>query len=313
MARVEELLNEQPCPGSCSAATDDEFIDKMRQFLILYQPSTPAGRQRLAVKFPGPYGALQLRQSRPPELRLAVECRILARQSDTVIAQKTALTPAAIGWYEKMFFSVRDALPAPDWVAANVLHPSCLENLSPLEGPLKQIAYEGGPDLYETMKSLLPQRDDLEAPAELEDDLDEMVNAVIRRRAVFCGMDSNKDNSRELVSLGRLLQSSAALKHDVGGGSTARELMVAEAVRSTIDAIKFFTGDAAVEDLEKNCPDMLEFDKAAAELRDHQLYDVIIGKGAKYEHLKSMKMPLARGPREDPPGSDHPDASAGST
>lgn len=311
-ARVQQLVGRPRGTVSPLSASDDIFVRTMRKFQLLYDASTPGGRQRLGEKFPGPYGAIQLRESVPAELQLAVQCRILARQTDAEIAKKVATTEESIDWYEKFFYNVRDRLDAPDWVWANVLRPGCLEIFSALEGQLKLVAYLCGPDVYEAIQNALPKLDGFEAPADLEGYLDETVIAAVRRQAVFMTLGFNKENSKVLFSLTRLLQAAAAVKRDSGATSTT-EAMVAEAVRATIDAIRFVTRGAAEEYLEQTCPDLLDLDTAAAELRDSELYDVVAGNAAKFAHLKDLKMPPPGPARNDPPLPDQHDASPGST
>jgi hypothetical protein len=64
--------------------------------------------------------AVQLRDAGGP-LRLEVEARLLAGQSDEEIGALCRLSPEVVHWYEACLFNVRDRLGSSTWVAARVI------------------------------------------------------------------------------------------------------------------------------------------------------------------------------------------------
>ena len=313
-ARVQSLLAPQSGMRAAPAVPDDDYVVRMQQFLRRYAPSPPAARLRLGTLFPGPYGALQLREHGARELQLSVQCRILAMQSDLWIARKTGLSPLTIDWYEKCFFNVRENLHAPDWIAAHVLHSSCLQNLSPQEGPWKRAAYLFGPRLFDALWSGLPQSADGaaggSAESELsvdsadisEDIMESAVQAGVRRRALLAALNDGQAIPKEFIVLVRQMQAWATAKLD-SESSSDTQVMLAEAVRHTLDNIHFIKGDMAVEWLQEHNPILLEYDNFAAELRDQQVYQAVSGNVASLEHLRYRTLPPPP-TRDDPPVSN---------
>ena len=290
-SRVQALLTPRWGRPARPTPQDDEFVRQMREYLLLDRSSTPIAHQRLGLRFPGPSGALQIRNHVTRDLQLSVQCRILARQTDPQIARQTALPPIAIHWFEKLFFHVRDLLDSPDWVSANVLAEGCLEELSPLEGSLKRAAYMFGDDVFDTLHTGLPKRDDLDAPADFEADLEQAALGAVQRRILLVALNPAHMAPADLAVLVRLVQAFAAHKRELQGEAGERENQVEEAVRHTLGAIQFIKGDMAVEWLQKHNPNLLEFDSDAVELRDSQVYAAISGNVAQLAHLKDRKMP----------------------
>jgi hypothetical protein len=304
-SRVQALLTPRCGRLARPTAQDDEVIRKMREYLLLERSSsTPSTRQRLGLRFPGPSGALQIRQHVTRDLQLSVQCRILARQTDIQIACKTALPPVAIHWYEQCFFQVRDLLGAPDWVASNVLAEGCLEDLAPLEGALKRVAYMFGAEVLDMLQSGLLKRDDLEGLADHEVDLEQAAIAGLQRQILLAVLDPAQRDRADLALLVRQLQALVAGRQAMQGDVGEQENQIADAVRHTLESIQFIKGDMAVEWLKEHNPILLEYDNFAAELRDQQVYTALSGNGAALEHLRDREMPPPPVRSAPPRGND---------
>lgn len=83
-------------------------------------------------------------------LRLQMECRTLAGQTDAEIAAKLVLDRRVMSTYEQMFFNVRDGLDAESWIQREVLDPVREGRLLPDEYVLKRFAYVDGPLAFES-------------------------------------------------------------------------------------------------------------------------------------------------------------------
>ena len=294
-ARVESLVSRMLTFDSrLSAQDDDDDVRLMRQFLLAYNPSSEARRQQLGKSCPGPYGVLRLREN-SPGLQLAVQCRILGRQSDVEIGSRTGLCPRRSGSTKKLCFHVRDRLDAIDWIWAFVLQPECVNNLSTVEMALKRIAYICGPAVFEEILAGLSRAAPTSEFIHLESQLDTLLTGGIRRFAIL-GLnllDVGQMEFEEFSKCARHLQRTAAAARDPKAESELQNQLT-DAIRETTKQLEFATGEAGDELYRQKYPELYEFDKGAAELRDYQLYDVLRGNHEKYAYLKDKKMPPPR-------------------
>jgi hypothetical protein len=78
----------------------------------------------------------------PTPVRVEVEARLLAGQSDAEVAAACGPSGPAVAWYEAAFFNVRDRLGSVDWVFTEVIDTTFPAND---DGPvLRWFAYTGG-------------------------------------------------------------------------------------------------------------------------------------------------------------------------
>jgi hypothetical protein len=81
----------------------------------------------------------------PTPVRVEVEARLLAGQSDAEVAAACGASGPAVRWYEAAFFNVRDRLASADWVLSEVINTSFPAGD---DGPvLHWFGYCGGPDV----------------------------------------------------------------------------------------------------------------------------------------------------------------------
>lgn len=80
-----------------------------------------------------------------------LEARLLAGQDDATIAARIGVTPAVIGWYERLFFNVRPMLHLQAYIMYTVI--GCRPDQALSEQPpgvaWKLYAYTGGPDVLD--------------------------------------------------------------------------------------------------------------------------------------------------------------------
>lgn len=295
-ARVLEIINHTPMPLR-SKIFDDHYVRVMRKFMLANRRLEPEGQKALFKKFPGPYHALALHEDiTGADTRLFVQSRLLAKQTNAEIADATGLLPTAIVWYEKIFFGVRDRIKNRDWILRHVLGPAEKRQVSNAELPIKLMAYFGGSAVLNFM---LSGARDVEAPQTPEEVIayvmDYATDGICRRAAMAVyTSEVNKYNQEQLMDMARQVKADTKAKED----ETDRQEVVATAIRHTIEAIHFIKGDMAVDFLRKHQPALLEFDNAAVELRDQQIYGVVTGNTEDLEQIKLLTMP-------DPPVRDN--------
>ena len=103
-----------------SFPSDDKWASIAALFFYRMECARTARQQEVqAARRPDLFHAYSLYMSlarAAKALVFEVECRLLAGQTDDEIAEHTGLPPAAIGWYEALFFCVRDCRQATGWI-----------------------------------------------------------------------------------------------------------------------------------------------------------------------------------------------------
>jgi hypothetical protein len=145
-------------------AEADHYLQPMQDYLFALRASRKSGQSLLSAQFPGPAIAWGLYRTGHPLTRLAIECRILARQSDADIARSQQLSLTGVEWYTQIFFDVRDRLDSRDWIAANVLHGAGLLSQSDPRATIQQLSYSGGLAVAEHLLAALPPLTENQTP-----------------------------------------------------------------------------------------------------------------------------------------------------
>jgi hypothetical protein len=128
MNRVVAMVDHRPQgegPGRCTRR-DDSYVKGLRNFILRYRSGETVARNVLKRENPGLYTAFSIHDHRGTDANVLslIEARLLAKQSDEEIAVDVPTLPAAIHWYEALYFNVRDRLMAHDWIMNYVLMPS---------------------------------------------------------------------------------------------------------------------------------------------------------------------------------------------
>jgi hypothetical protein len=207
--RVCELIDRDR-PGRCRPF-DDRPTRAMRDFLVQFRVADAQQRQRLAKVYPGPSAAYALHQCADSDLRMTVECRILAGLSDEEIASKHALSAIAVQWYEAIFFHVRDRMEALDWIIATVLNPE-RSQLSPTQRTLKRIAYFLGPAALEYLLDLFGERKPDRTRDEILNSIDEHNRRTIHRKILLALEEPLRDDRTILPLLKAAMSKKYAAK-----------------------------------------------------------------------------------------------------
>jgi len=188
----------------------DRYVRRMREWLLrLRGAGDAAARERLAVDFAGPAGAMKIHNEADAILRLRVEAGILARESDAAIAEKEVITPESVDWYEKVYFNVRDRIDASDWIVRQVLERQPGGAYPTDEHALKAFAYFCGRAAFEYLLSGFHSKSHPADPAELGSTLDE---AISNRTMINAAMAVSRFDLRPPDHLRVLRNSLRALK-----------------------------------------------------------------------------------------------------
>lgn len=119
--RVVSLFDQRPV-GRPSRRGDDRYVRAYYRFYPRWRRAgTERQRQQLFASQPGLFFAVLFHTHPDVEWRKILEARLLAGCSDEDIAKEYATLPAAIDWYEKLFFNVRDRLESHDWIVKTIL------------------------------------------------------------------------------------------------------------------------------------------------------------------------------------------------
>lgn len=130
--RIREVLAGKVKVKKCSRY-DDALVRRAFQFVSRWDNlakskkgigNIQSARQQLFAVDPAVYLAYEIFASDDAEkIRYALEARILARESNSVIAARLGTLDEAIGIYEQLFFNVRDRLNNSDYIVNRVIAP----------------------------------------------------------------------------------------------------------------------------------------------------------------------------------------------
>ena len=139
--RFHRVMSTTHEPPDESELRDDHFVCTMRE----YRRRHKVTEAELAAEFPGPYFAdrIAVGLDGDQRMRLCVEARILARQTDEEIAARLGTTALAIHWFEAIFFNVRPRLDSPDWLNIHLFNQTEWDH-GFFEYAVQYNAYHGG-------------------------------------------------------------------------------------------------------------------------------------------------------------------------
>ena len=125
-------------------------------------------REWLARNFPALADAHRLFTTDEPLHRATLEARLLAGETDDVIAARCGLTPAGVTWYHAVFYEVRPHLQASSYIATVVLAGKPYKGIArdDHEAILKSLASELGGQMVDEVLDCL--RDPPVVPASLD-------------------------------------------------------------------------------------------------------------------------------------------------
>jgi hypothetical protein len=206
--RVADLVTARKSPSRW----DDRWIREYARFYELAAQPNVRADQRPLDAFPYMYEAFRLRHDL--DLRAIVEAFILAGETDEQIAQRYGFHPESVGWYEAMYFHVRDRLESVTWVLKSI--GGILGSRPPLaaDGVLtreqirltwKVFGYYGGPSILEAVLGVLSPG--AKQPQQIDAWIDQKGTDAIKVRSAIAAywLESSPANALKLLRLARRL------------------------------------------------------------------------------------------------------------
>ncbi len=242
--RVLELIEARFFPRRPSRTQDDHYIHGYYCFLLRNR-FTDWRRYDLAAS--GEHLALvqahRLRWSLDAEDRAILEARILTRETDSEIAKRLGILPAAVDWYEGLFFTVRDRLDCAGWIdktVSSMAGPPPLYGIEPLTEQQRHAAYRtfgyyGGPIMLDhTISAITPRLQPLR-PENCAQWLDDAARAKVRQAAM---MNHCKFNRTNVHLLFRMHLNLLKQQQDTGDDACNEFLANVEAMVKTLSCLE---------------------------------------------------------------------------
>lgn len=152
--RAQSLIDDRSSIGRCRDDDDELTVWAVSYLSALRCGTVPDDDRRV----PDIAAAHDLEGQ--PELRLELQCRILAGQSSDEIAARLQITPDVVETYEALFFHTTDRLAAPDWILLQAVGRRPFTGTTPpdRETLLRWLAYAGGPVVLDlVLPHVLPE------------------------------------------------------------------------------------------------------------------------------------------------------------
>ena len=212
LARVMEMVRHRPRPLLASR-TDDHNIHAYRRVLLELAAAGEDGERREAVfrEYPAVCQAHLPHYSADVESRQVLEARLLTTESFDQIAARLATEPAAVKYYEQIFFSVRDRFEHRDWIRKVIRGPAIAgrgikstRSSSALRGyVLRLFAYHGGPLALEAVingmaTTTIPQRAK-DLAGWFKNSLDQLVRTTATAATTM--LEMNQKNMMQIIKL----------------------------------------------------------------------------------------------------------------
>jgi hypothetical protein len=104
------------------------------------------------------WGACRIWNNRDPVVRAEVEARILAGETDEIVARRVGYPVDAVAAFERLFFNVRERIEATSYIMIFVIGPAVHLGLSPDDYPAiwKLLGYHLGPVALDLLMFTLP-------------------------------------------------------------------------------------------------------------------------------------------------------------
>lgn len=243
-----------------------------------------AERAILSAKRPALESAVRLAEGNHGRLRHALEARVLAGETPSVIALKTGLADHVIRWYEHLFFDVRRFLDQTDYILQHALVQLPEEGSE--EFAWKVFGYLVGPAALDLLMGA-PARPRPPSSREAADYLVESAGVVIRARAALASRIAAADDPSATAEMVRaVLRSSGTDRNEQVG---TQEALMARHIRAMLDEIPWSfgaNGEASVD------PVIAKYDRGAVELHDDELLRCAAGeKLPELDQFENFELP----------------------
>jgi hypothetical protein len=228
----------QPFPTLDDALTRDAW----RFLRDLRRCRDDADRQRLAQRHPAIAAAYHLFTQAGPLQRAALEARLLACESDEIIAQKCCCTPAVVAAFHHLFFAVRPHLQAEAYILNVTIGPKVHAGLTPADHEilLKLVGYRMGGRMVDQLLAYFADPPDCSTfLSQLDGQALEKLRGKLLLRAMILSLTLPADavTAARLPAVRRLLAQAGVLDNRSAGDENSP----LPAVRAALDYREFFS------------------------------------------------------------------------
>lgn len=260
---------------------DDDVIRNARTYHMARKSANPSKLSSFFARQPGMYYAFQIYDHYDDVVRVWIEARILARQTNEEIADKIGTLPDAIDCYEKLFFNVRDRIDRGDWINRQIVNsllgmqmsdPNSLINN---EMSLKFFGYYAGPIVLDFLISGWSFRSKPSNAEEFTEMLDEHMNTTLRRRSAEAAQQFsiNKFNVMQVFETHtRIMEIQHSMESKAMGGKTPVEANILAMLEGLREATTIGGFEAAKRPVAKKINEM---SKKGIILRDSHLQELV--------------------------------------
>lgn len=288
--RAMDLVNHRPRPKRAHRTLDDRDIKTYRSFLLALKNHGESARPKLIADFPALYFAHEIAHAPDSDWSALLEARLLAREPDSLIAERLHTYPETISWYERLFFNVRDRLDSRDYIFKCCLNSRNMSRTGETAAPVgpdmaigancqraawRFYGYLGGPLVLDMLLTGLKQGPIPITGEEVADWVSDAIAETVKSKTLVATrfFQINKYNVIELINTTQQLiktQQDAKLERGDGVGSSYNENVKAFFQQKILTA-----GTEA----EAGRPPLLQqFDHSAAEPRASEWLDLAAGK-----------------------------------
>jgi hypothetical protein len=221
-----------------------------------------------------------------PRLAAALEAMVLAGEDGAEIAHHLALTAEAVGWYESVFFDVRDRLDAAGFIVHEVIAGARLLQPTDATGHAwRLIGFLSGPVALRRVMGTVAATN-----------ADELVGC--RRLGTLDLLEAKLSFAAEALptdKLGDLVRALRVVHGLIDKADTAQLTDYEENLKAFFEEYSFTIGPRPASD-----DPLAEFAGGAAELRAEEMLRVAAGETLENaEQIKAMQLPPPRSQREE--------------
>lgn len=295
--RVCALVNYPGSPRRCVRG-DDDYVKTARAFLVRRKFRDAVDSPSIALlydEYPDLAAAWHLHERGSSTIgdvgaEFQVRARLLAGQTDEAIAGLLGTSPAAICWYEALFFNIRDRLHARDWVMHRVIVPAVIAQYGqrayqgveygvahPIyDATLLLFGYYGGAVAVDVLTQFGFTHDSLPStPEDVPGWLDRSWKVRLRSRSTVAAILSRFGGEQIMPLFGLHAQLMVAAQQHAGDRS-AREQGIVEAMQAVVTTAPFSTGRVGALLAQKT--KLNAFDDTGFEPRAHELVAAGLGR-----------------------------------
>jgi hypothetical protein len=253
-------------------ASDDAHTVRAKKFMVaLHNVKDDLDQARLAEREPGIFYAVQIHRREDQDTRWSIEARVLGRQDVAGIAKKCRTTEEVIGWYERLFFDVRDELEHADYVCNVVMGRSIHAGVAERQYDLlwKILGFAHGHVMLDALITRTVNPAIVTSADQLETVFAQGHKAMLAMKAYLAGATLPIAYNQQVImeAYAKLLDIE---KNSVDGGG---ETMMQQGVQTLLTSLKFAVATAPVD-----LPRLGHYDGRSVEPRASEMIGMSLGR-----------------------------------